>query len=136
VVLLGDALRTAHFSAGSGTRLAMEDAVALSKAMRECGCDLKQAFALCQETRMPQMETILGRGQRQPALVRGHGPAGRHARPGELAYSSMTRTGRVSRDEVRRRDPGLAAAHEAPHPPIAACRHSRAARQPAPKGFP
>lgn len=52
--------------------------------------------------------------------------------PGELAYSSMTRTGRVSRDEVRRRDPGLAAAHEALHRRIAPLAGGAAA---GPKGF-
>jgi 2-polyprenyl-6-methoxyphenol hydroxylase-like FAD-dependent oxidoreductase len=45
VVLMGDALRTAHFSIGSGTRLAMEDAVALYKAFREHGSDVPAALA-------------------------------------------------------------------------------------------
>lgn len=120
VVLLGDALRTAHFSIGSGTRLAMEDAVALFKAMRECGCDLRQAFALFQATRMPPMKKIWDAAnvslrwyEDMDRLVGTLGPV-------EFAYSYMTRTGRVSHEEVRRRDPGLAAAYEALHPQAAA----------------
>ena len=59
VVLLGDALRTAHFSIGSGTRLAMEDSVALFKAFREVGAkDVPGALALFQQERLPPMRKI------------------------------------------------------------------------------
>lgn len=120
VVLVGDALRTAHFSIGSGTRLAMEDALALFKAFRECGTDLGAAFARFQETRLPPMKKIWDAAnvsirwyeemdQLVPTLT-----------PVEFAYSYMTRTGRVTHEEVRRRDPKLAAAYEALHPEVAA----------------
>jgi 2-polyprenyl-6-methoxyphenol hydroxylase-like FAD-dependent oxidoreductase len=119
VVLVGDALRTAHFSIGSGTRLAMEDALALFKAFRAFGTDLKAAFARFQETRLLPMKKIWDAAnvsirwyeemdQLVPALT-----------PVEFAYSYMTRTGRVSHEEVRRRDPRLAAAYEALHPEVA-----------------
>jgi 2-polyprenyl-6-methoxyphenol hydroxylase-like FAD-dependent oxidoreductase len=58
VVLMGDALRTAHFSIGSGTRLAMEDAVALAKAFREHGSDVPAALAAYQALRLPPMKKI------------------------------------------------------------------------------
>jgi 2-polyprenyl-6-methoxyphenol hydroxylase-like FAD-dependent oxidoreductase len=119
IVLLGDALRTAHFSVGSGTRLAMEDAVALHKAFAACGDDVPAALARFQAERLPPMKTIWDAANASlrwyermdelvPALV-----------PVELAYSYMTRTGRVDHAEVRRRDPGLAHAYEALHPELA-----------------
>ncbi|MEJ8839196.1 FAD-dependent monooxygenase [Ramlibacter sp. AN1133] len=121
VVLVGDALRTAHFSIGSGTRLAMEDALALFKAFRECGTsDLKAALARYQETRLPPMKKIWDAAnvsirwyERMDALVGTLTPV-------EFAYSYMTRTGRVDHAEVRRRDPQLAAAYEKLHPEVAA----------------
>ena len=58
VVLMGDALRTAHFSIGSGTRLAMEDAIALHKAFVENGQDLLAAFARFEDLRRAPMEKI------------------------------------------------------------------------------
>jgi len=115
VVLLGDALRTAHFSIGSGTRLAMEDAMALSRAMRDCDGDLQQAFARFQQARMPPMKKIWDAAN---ASLRWYEDMDRLAgtlAPVEFAYSYMTRTGRVSHEEVRRRDPRLAAAYEALH---------------------
>ncbi|MCM2290410.1 MAG: FAD-dependent monooxygenase [Sulfuritalea sp.] len=116
VVLMGDALRTAHFSIGSGTRLAMEDAIALWKALRDAGC-LPEALALYQQRRLPPMQKILDAAsasirwyERMDELIR--------LSPLDFAYSYMTRTGRVDHDEVTRRDPKLAVAWERDHPEI------------------
>ena len=119
VVLLGDALRTAHFSIGSGTRLAMEDSVALFKAFREVGAkEVPAALARFQHQRLPPMRKIW---EAANASLRWYEDMDRLARtlsPVEFAYSYMTRTGRVDHAEVRRRDPGLAAAYEVLHPDI------------------
>ncbi|HSB99176.1 MAG TPA: FAD-dependent monooxygenase [Burkholderiaceae bacterium] len=119
VVLLGDALRTAHFSIGSGTRLAMEDAVALYKAFRATGDDVAAALALFQQQRLPPMKKIWDAAnvsirwyERMDELVATLTPV-------EFAYSYLTRTGRVDHAEVRRRDPALARAYEALHPAAA-----------------
>ncbi|HSB26101.1 MAG TPA: FAD-dependent monooxygenase [Burkholderiaceae bacterium] len=119
VVLLGDALRTAHFSIGSGTRLAMEDAVALYKAFRANGDDVAAALALFQQQRLPPMKKIWDAAnvsirwyERMDELVATLTPV-------EFAYSYLTRTGRVDHAEVRRRDPALARAYEALHPAAA-----------------
>jgi len=116
VVLMGDALRTAHFSIGSGTRLAMEDAIALWKVLRDAG-SLPEALALYQRRRLPPMQKILDAAnasirwyERMDELIR--------LSPLDFAYSYMTRTGRVDHDEVMRRDPKLAAAWEHDHPEI------------------
>jgi 2-polyprenyl-6-methoxyphenol hydroxylase-like FAD-dependent oxidoreductase len=120
VVLLGDALRTAHFSIGSGTRLAMEDAVALFKAFREIGTqDVPAALALFQQQRMPPMKKIWDAAN---ASLRWYEDMDRLVgtlTPVEFAYSYMTRTGRIDHAEIRRRDPRLATAYEALHPEAA-----------------
>jgi len=110
VVLLGDALRTAHFSIGSGTRLAMEDAIALWKAIRE-ERSVPDALALFQERRLPPMKKIWDAAN---VSLRWYERMGENMKldPVEFAYSYMTRTGRVNHAEVRRRDPSLAAAYE------------------------
>ena len=113
VVLMGDALRTAHFSIGSGTRLAMEDAIALWKALRDAG-SLAEALALYQERRLPPMQKILDAAN---VSIRWYEEMDElMALPAvDFAYSYMTRTGRVSHAEVRRRDPALAEACEKNH---------------------
>ncbi|MCF8179274.1 MAG: FAD-dependent monooxygenase [Sulfuritalea sp.] len=117
VVLMGDALRTAHFSIGSGTRLAMEDAIALWKALRDTA-GVPEALVLYHERRMPPMKKILdaantsiGWYEKMDELMA--------LPPIDFAYSYMTRTGRVDHAEIRRRDPSLARAYEASHPGIA-----------------
>ncbi len=117
LVLMGDALRTAHFSIGSGTRLAMEDAVALFKAFKQ-ELEVPAALARYQALRQPPMKKIWDaanvslRWYEQMDQRMAQGPV-------EFAYSYMTRTGRVNHAELRRRDPELAAAYERLHPEVA-----------------
>src|SRR6266480_3385133 len=58
VVLIGDALRTAHFSIGSGTRLAMEDAIALAKALRT-EANIDKALKSFEAARRPIVEKLV-----------------------------------------------------------------------------
>jgi len=115
IVLLGDALRTAHFSIGSGTRLAMEDAVALHKAFQAHDADLPAVLARFQALREPPMKKIWDAAntslrwyEQMDELI--------HLSPTDFAYSYMTRTGRVTHADMRSRDPALAAAYERAHP--------------------
>jgi 2-polyprenyl-6-methoxyphenol hydroxylase-like FAD-dependent oxidoreductase len=119
VVLLGDALRTAHFSIGSGTRLAMEDSVALFKAFKEQGADVKSALARFQALRLPPMKKIWDAANVSLRWYERMDQNMKAMTPIEFAYSYMTRTGRVDHAEVRRRDPGLAQAYEKLHPEVA-----------------
>jgi 2-polyprenyl-6-methoxyphenol hydroxylase-like FAD-dependent oxidoreductase len=114
VVLIGDALRTAHFSIGSGTRLAMEDSIALFQAFRTAGNDVPAALALFPQLRMRPMKAIWDAAnaslrwyEKMDALI--------ELDPVDFAYSYMTRTGRVDHAEVKRRDPALADAYEKRH---------------------
>ena len=116
VVLMGDALRTAHFSIGSGTRLAMEDAIVLWKALLDTD-SVGEALVRYQERRLPPMKKILDAAtssirwyERMDELIR--------LSPLDFAYSYMMRTGRVDHSEVTRRDPKLAAQWEHSHPEI------------------
>lgn len=116
VVLVGDALRTAHFSIGSGTRLAMEDAIALWKALREKR-SVPEGLARFQQFRLPPMKKIWDAAN---VSLRWYERMGENIRlnPVEFAYSYMTRTGRVDHAEVRRRDPALAEAYARLHPEV------------------
>lgn len=118
VVLIGDALRTAHFSIGSGTRLAMEDSVALFKAFKEHGNDVKSALARFQETRLAPMKKIWDAANVSIRWYEEMDKLVTSLTPVEFAYSYMTRTGRVNHEEVRRRDPKLASEYEALHPEV------------------
>ena len=115
IVLLGDALRTVHFSLGSGTRMAMQDAIALQAALAASTGDLSAAFASFEAIRRPQSSTF------QTAATRSldwyESVSDRlHLDPVSFTYDYMRRTGQVSHDDLKRRDPHFVAAYEASHP--------------------
>jgi anthraniloyl-CoA monooxygenase len=58
LVLMGDAAHTAHFSVGSGTKMAMEDAIALAFSLLQNGPDLGATFAAYEAERRPRVEAI------------------------------------------------------------------------------
>lgn len=105
VVLLGDAAHTAHFSIGSGTKLALEDAIALSRAIDEHpGRDA--ALAEYEAVRKPQVERV------QEAASESLDWFARYRRywgfpAGQFAYSVLTRSTRVDYANSRRRDPAF-----------------------------
>ena len=115
-VLIGDALRTVHFSIGSGTRLAMEDAIALARALRECS-RIDDALSKFQSERLPPMKKIWDAANVSLRWYEGMGEL-MALDPHEFAYRYMTRSGRVDHAEMRRRDPHLAQAYEALHPEL------------------
>jgi anthraniloyl-CoA monooxygenase len=58
LVLMGDAAHTAHFSVGSGTKMAMEDAIALAFSLNQNAPDIERTFAAYETERRPRVEGI------------------------------------------------------------------------------
>lgn len=106
VVLLGDAAHTAHFSIGSGTKLAMEDAIALRDALVSA-TDIPAALAAYEARRRPEVEALQAAAQASLEWFEGT-ERYLHMAPVELTYSLMTRSLRVSHASVAKRDPHLA----------------------------
>ncbi|MFQ5974139.1 MAG: FAD-dependent monooxygenase [Alphaproteobacteria bacterium] len=104
VVLIGDALRTVHFSIGSGTRLAMEDAIFLAHALREEGTDVAAALALYEERRRPIVNKLLTAAAASFDWYESFHER-MHLAPHELAYDYMTRSGRMSDERLRKTAP-------------------------------
>ncbi len=103
VVLIGDAAHTAHFSIGSGTKLAMEDAVALAWAFRNHGEDLWAATAAYEAERRPMVESTQRAAQASLEWFEG---LGRYVdqEPLRFAFNLLTRSRRVTYDNLRERD--------------------------------
>ena len=115
VVLLGDALRTGHPSVGSGTRLAMQDAIALFDAWQVRGNDVGALLADFEERRRPGSDALQAAAVKSTEWYESV-RAKMHLDPVSFAYDYLRRTGRVDHEDVKRRDPALAAAFEALHP--------------------
>jgi anthraniloyl-CoA monooxygenase len=108
VVLLGDAAHTAHFSIGSGTKLAMEDALALAACLRE-NPDVPSALAAYEAERRPVVASTQRAAQ---ASLEWFEDLGRYVgqEPLEFAFNLLTRSRRVTYDNLRLRDPEFVAA--------------------------
>jgi anthraniloyl-CoA monooxygenase len=103
MILLGDALHTAHFSIGSGTKLAMEDAIALAQSFQRTS-DVNEALASFTSTRRPVIEDYQAAAFESMKWFE-NAAQYMHLSPMELAFSVMMRSGRVSYGELRKRDP-------------------------------
>jgi 2-polyprenyl-6-methoxyphenol hydroxylase-like FAD-dependent oxidoreductase len=101
MVLVGDALHTAHFSIGSGTRLGMEDAVALTRALEAEPASIPAALVRYEAERRPILDKLVAAAN---ASADWHEHFGEHMAlpPREFAMSYITRSGRV--DLARLRD--------------------------------
>jgi anthraniloyl-CoA monooxygenase len=102
VVLVGDAAHTAHFSIGSGTKLAMEDAIVLA---RELVAEAPLAVALERYQQERQTEALrLQNAARNSMEWFEHVKRYVHLEPEQFAYSLLTRSQRVSHENLRLRD--------------------------------
>jgi len=110
-VLLGDALHTAHFSIGSGTRLAMEDAIALDKALAAHRDDIDAALAAYESGRRPILEKLVA-GANGSADWYEHFSENMRLAPAEFAMSYVTRSGRIDLERLRKLSPGFVARYE------------------------
>ena len=113
VVLLGDASHTAHFSIGSGTKLALEDAIALYRAFADHPrASVPDVLAAFEEARKPLVDRLQTAAQQSlewfetvKERIDLH--------PMAFAYELMTRSGRIDHDKLRTRDPAFYAAYQA-----------------------
>ncbi len=103
VVLLGDALHTAHFSIGSGTKLAMEDAIELQDCLFRTA-NVSQALSEFESTRKPVIEDYQAAAYESMVWFENANQR-MNLSPTELAYSLMTRSGRVNYEDLKKRDP-------------------------------
>lgn len=108
--LLGDAVHTAHFSIGSGTRLAMEDAIALVHALAENG-SVEDALASYQAQRPPIARKIVDAANTSATWYESFGEKMR-LRPMEFAHDYLMRSGRMTEERLRQIAPGFAADYE------------------------
>jgi anthraniloyl-CoA monooxygenase len=111
VALLGDALHTAHFSIGSGTKLAMEDAVGLKQCF-DGASEVSAALQRFEKVRKPVIEEYQAAAYDSMVWFE-NARDYMHLSPIELAYVLMTRSGRVDDEALRRRDPEFVANYEA-----------------------
>jgi 2-polyprenyl-6-methoxyphenol hydroxylase-like FAD-dependent oxidoreductase len=110
MVLIGDALHSAHFSIGSGTRLAIEDAIALAKAL-DAEQDIATALARYQTGRKPIVQKLVTAARTSADW---YDKFPEHMKLGlmDFAYSYITRSGRIDDARLRAMSPAFMARYE------------------------
>ncbi|MGV2494970.1 bifunctional salicylyl-CoA 5-hydroxylase/oxidoreductase [Pelagerythrobacter aerophilus] len=103
LILLGDAAHTAHFSIGSGTKLALEDAIKLAEVLNRPGLSRRQALEEYQAERNLEVLKLQNSARNSTEWFE---TLGRylHFEPIQFAYSLLTRSQRVSHENLRLRD--------------------------------
>lgn len=103
VILLGDAAHTAHFSIGSGTKLALEDAIKLADVLADPDLPLERGLAQYQEERHTEVLKIQNSARNSTEWFE---DVERYTsfQPMQFAYALLTRSQRVSHENLRLRD--------------------------------
>jgi anthraniloyl-CoA monooxygenase len=104
VVLLGDAAHTAHFSIGSGTKLAMEDSITLANALVRRGWNVEAALVDYELERGPVVERTQQAASESAAYFR-RVASYTHLEPIQFAFNLLTRSGRITHATLGIRDP-------------------------------
>jgi len=108
IVLMGDAKSTAHFSIGSGTKLAMEDAIALHRSFRTRGLDVAAALEHYEATRREEVEKTQHAADVSLVWFE-HVDRFREFDPGRFAFGLMTRSKAITYDNLALRAPDFVA---------------------------
>ncbi|QOY93003.1 bifunctional salicylyl-CoA 5-hydroxylase/oxidoreductase [Massilia sp. UMI-21] len=111
VVLMGDAAHTAHFSIGSGTKLALEDAIELARCLDDPAMPMEQALSAYEEAR--RVEVLKLQSAARNSMEWFENVRRYTAMEAEqFAYSLLTRSQRLSHENLRLRDPDYVAGFE------------------------
>jgi anthraniloyl-CoA monooxygenase len=105
VVLMGDAAHTAHFSIGSGTKLALEDAISLERHIGLKPGDVRGALAAYEAERKVEVLKIQNAARNSTEWFE-NVERYAHMEPEQFTYSMLTRSQRISHENLRLRDRG------------------------------
>ncbi|MBL8835110.1 MAG: bifunctional salicylyl-CoA 5-hydroxylase/oxidoreductase [Alphaproteobacteria bacterium] len=104
IVLMGDALHTAHYSIGSGTKLAMEDAIALADALNSSH-SVEAALEAYEVARRPGVDSVQRAAQVSMEWFEETERYFGKLEPTQFAFSMLTRSLRITHSNLKRRDP-------------------------------
>jgi 2-polyprenyl-6-methoxyphenol hydroxylase-like FAD-dependent oxidoreductase len=110
-VILGDSLHTAHFSIGSGTRLALEDVIALAEALKASPNDVRAALDRYEHDRKPILEKLVNAANASASWYETFASK-MPLPPYDFAMSYLSRTGRMSEDKIRQMSPKFMAEYD------------------------
>jgi anthraniloyl-CoA monooxygenase len=105
IVLMGDAVRSAHFSIGSGTKLAMEDAIALAGYFAQCGNDVQKALEMYQNIRKDEADRLQRTAVVSLSWFEHIDRYGGTQEAEQFTFNMLCRAKRVTYENLRLRDP-------------------------------